>query len=423
MSVLMPYGATLTVEIALSASTGRYGIWGTGRWGSATWGPSETWVDVTQWVRSIETHAAFSRDVASWEAGTATVVLDNRDGRFSPANLSGPYVVGGITSIRPWRAIRIRASYGGAETLPIWRGYVKPWKERYSVAAVGEGDVELTLQCVDEFGSLARFDGYEQPGAGAGELSGLRIHRVLNNAGHSGARDVHPGEVTLQATTLAANCVTELKLTADSEGGSVFVGPDGAVLYRGRHDLIEADRSNTVQVTWGDDTGEMPYTDIEPDFDGDLLVNIAAFARVGSTVQVASRESSRALYGPAQATRTDLICETDAQALELARYAVLRYSEPEQRISRIEVTPLNPDPELTAQLWPLVLGSRHRDLVRIRRQPPGGYVISQDCHIAGIHHRIDPDDWRTSFDLFSAAAYEDVARWGRARWGQSKWFI
>lgn len=56
----------------------------------ATW----VWVDVTQWVRvssGIVTEAGRSDEGARVDPGKCTLTLDNRDGRFSTRNVTGPY--------------------------------------------------------------------------------------------------------------------------------------------------------------------------------------------------------------------------------------------------------------------------------------------------------------------------------------------
>jgi len=57
-----------------------------------------TWTDVSAYVRSASVHRGSSRvdsPTLRYEAGTATLKLDNRDRRFDPTNLAGPYVSGG----------------------------------------------------------------------------------------------------------------------------------------------------------------------------------------------------------------------------------------------------------------------------------------------------------------------------------------
>lgn len=423
MSISWFDGVTITVEAALSADVGTYGAWDADLWNTATWGPGVVWVDVSDYVRSIATQRRFSREVNAWEAGTATLILDNRDGRFSPDNLSGPYVTVGVTQVRPWRPVRIRATYN-AITYNLYTGYALDWVESWTVDRANRGDAIVTVPCVDELARLAAFDGYEQGPAGAGELFGQRIHRLLDNAAYTGSRAIEVGLTTMQATTLAANAVTELKLTADSEGGALFIDSDGTVVGEQQYALMENARSNTIQTTFGDGGGsELKYADVETAYSGDLLTNIAAFGRVGSTQQVAADASSRSLYGDRRQSRTDLICETDAQALALATFVVERFKQPEKRITSILLKPRRSP----SNLYPQVLGRRVRDLVRVVRRPPGGHTVTRDCHIAGISHRITPKAWETTFGLWSATVYRtySASRWDIGTWdsADTSWFF
>lgn len=419
MSIATAYGVTLTVEVALSAATGSYGVWDASLWDSATWGPDVVWTDVSAYVRSITTDRHFSRDVQVWESGTATVELNNSDARFSPSNLTGPYVTAGVTGVRPWRPVRIRAGWAGT-TYDVYRGYAVDWQESYVQPFPGGGGAYMTMQCQDEAGSLARFGGLAVTPVGAGEMSGQRVHRVLSNAGHTGARNVDLGVNTMQATDLSSDAITELKIVADSEGGSLFVARDGTVVFERQTALIENTRSNSIQATFGDGGGaELPYASVTPSYSGSLTINIAAWSRVGGGTQTVTDGTSRALYGDKRLPREDLMCETDPQVAALAAYYLMRYSEPEDRIAAITVKPRTSP----AALFPQVLGREVRDLVRALRRPPGGITISRDCHIAGIAHQITADDWNTSFALWSATPYQSVGRWDVGTWDSSVWFL
>lgn len=412
---------TLTVEIALSAATGTYGAWDTGIWDSSTWGPDVVWTDVSGYVRSAHTERGFSRALQVWQAGTATVVLDNQDGRFSPTNLSGPYVTSGITEVRPLRPIRIRATYS-AVTYPIYQGYVQEWRESWSGGGPGLGDAVATVTCADEFGRLAAVDGMETSAQGGGELSGVRVHRVLDAAGHTGERAIESGENTLQETTLADATLAELESVVVAEGGALYVAADGALTFEGRLALIENSRSLTAQAVFGDDGVDISYVDAEVTYDSDLVVNYAAYTCVGGTVQAVADNTSRALYGDRRQVLTDLTCETDAQALALAQWAVQQYKDPESRFVSIVLMPRrNP-----AVMWPQALAREVRDLVTVNRNPPGGHEISRACHIAGVSHDIaDSTQWTTTFKLWSAELYTQYAlsRWDVGEWDEALWFF
>lgn len=415
-------GVTFTIEAAFSSSTGSYGVWDVGLWDTATWGPDIIWSDITAYVRQLTTARRFSRDLQQWEAGTATLVLDNRDGRFTPDNLSGPYVAAGVTGIRPWRPIRIRATYAGT-TYYMYAGYTRHFKDSWLPGpGTGKGDAVTYLSCVDEIASLTRFDGLEMASQGGGETSGKRIHRILNNAGHTGPRDIDNGVMTMQATTLARNAVEELKLTADSEGGALYVLRDGTVCFDNAYALIENARSNTIQSTFGDAGGsQLGYYATEADDDGDLMKNIVSWARQNGAAVTSTDDSSRSLYGDARSTRTDLMCETDTQVQTLTDLYLARYKAPEVRSSAIELRPLR----APANLLPVVLGREVRDLVRVIRTPPGGFTITRDVYIAGISHAVTPHGWSTRFDLWSSAPYSSYTtdRWDTGLWDTATWFF
>lgn len=394
-------GVTLNLDAALTTASGSYGLFDVGKFDEMTFGPDVVFSDISAYLRGFSTARGFSREMQGWNPGQATFVLDNRKRYFSPSNLSSssPFVVAGVSQIRPLRPFRITATYGGV-TYPLYYGYATEWQETFAAA---HADGYVTVPCEDELSLLAAFDGLEQTPVGAGETSGRRIHRVLDNAGYTGARSVELGQVTLQATTLAANAVTELKLVADSEGGALWAEADGAIVFEQQYALLENSRSNTVQATFGDGSGsELPCSDIALAYSGDMVRNIASFARVGSTEQVTDSPESRQVYRDRRESRTDLLCETDAQVLGLAEWFVERFKDPEERVVRIVVKPRR-DPK---RLFPQVLGRKVRDLVQVVVRPLGGGTITRTCHIAGISHEVSGDDWTTTFDLASASVYQ-----------------
>lgn len=418
MSVTDWGGVTLTLELGLAVPSTTVPLWDVGLWDVALWGPDVTWTDVTGYMRRVSTSRAFSRAAQSWRTGTAEITLDNIDGRFSAANLTGPYVASGRTQIQPGVPVRLTAEYGGV-TYPVWRGYVTRWTETWSGGAPGEGDATTDLSCVDEWSRLERVPGVEVPAAGAGELFGARVHRILDMAGSTAARDIDPGATTMQATTHAQGAVAELDDTARAEGGAVWVDADGTIVAEGRAALIENDRSVTSQATWTDDGTDLSYATAQVAHDDDLVVNYAAYTREGGAMQEVSASASRYRHGWRPDVRTGLICETDAQALQLAQWQITQYQDPEYRFAAITVRP-GYDP---AALWPQVLGRRMRDMVTVVRNPPGGYEISRACHITGVAHTITPDDWTCVLALQSATVYAAYAtsRWDIGLWDEALW--
>lgn len=406
---------SLAVEIAFASGSG-FGVWDESVWDSATWGPDVTWTDVSAYLlheNGINVDRAFSRDLQGWNPGTCSFVLNNTDGRFSPTNLSGPYVTAGVTEVRPWRPVRIRATHvSSGVTYDVFRGYILSWGE---VWERGANLAQTTVSCVDELASLGRFDGFEQAAVGSGDTFGARMHRILNNAGHVGDRNIDVGSHTFQSTTLAGNAVTELKLTADSEGGTLWIDADGTVVGEGQESVLSDSRSNTVQWVLSDSpgAGEYPYRDVDLAYDGDLVENVVSLARSGGTEQSASDLDSRALYGDKRYSRSDLVCSNDTQVAALATLRLLRHVDPELRMTAVHVKA----PRSDTDLFPLILGAKPLDRLRVERTPPGGDAINQQVFVSGIHHRIDTVSWATKFDTSSTTGYpadSEMGIWGVA---------
>jgi len=111
-----------------------------------------TWVDVTSYVREITVRRGRSDEYQDFDAGTASVTLDNRDRRFDPLNTAGPY----FGQLLPRRQIRIRAANtvaGVTTTHDVYRGYVSGWPCRITDAGF---DATVALECFDALGLLAR---------------------------------------------------------------------------------------------------------------------------------------------------------------------------------------------------------------------------------------------------------------------------
>jgi hypothetical protein len=300
-----------------------------------------------------------------------------------------------------------------------FRGYVLAWNESWYR---GVDSSTVGVACVDELGSLARFDGYEQSPVGDGELFGLRMHRILDTAGHGGSRQIEVGEHTMQPTTLAGNCVSELKLVADSEGGTVWVEGDGTIVAEGRDSVFSDSRSNSVQASFGDGDGELPYRDVTLAYDGDIVANVVAFASSGGTAQTVDDLTSRALYGDKRYARSDLVCEGDLYPEILATLWLERHKEPELRFTALQVI-ANGDEH--ASLFPQVLRRKPLDRIEVTKRPPAGDTITREVLIGGVHHRIDSVAWSTVWDLVSTTGYPgadefgvwDVSNWNECVWG------
>ena len=379
---------TITVSMG-TPTTASGAIFDTSVFDTGVFGGDTTFVDITEYVRSASTTRGRSRSTDHFQTGSLTLQLSNRDDRFSPLNLAGPYVLGGITQIRPGVPFKITATWASVE-YPIFYGYADAWDDSY----VGMGkDGITTVTIVDALSVLANFDGLAVASVGAGELASTRISRIALNAGFTGTQILDPGVYTMQATTLSSNALTEAGLTADSDGGYVHADATGALVFLSQTHTTTRARSASSQFTFGTGVGAVRYQQADPTYDATLIYNTVSLTRVGGTTQTVSDATSVARYGSRTYRRADFICSTDTQVAALAAVFLARYKEPEYLISSLTCQgAANP-----AVSWPLILNVQLRDRVTVTITAPGGTAISLQCYVDGITNNITTNGWSMTF--------------------------
>jgi len=365
---------------------------------------AEVWTDITAYARGFTVRRGATRaegPVLRFEAGTASITLDNSDRRFDPTNLAGPYVSAGVTQVTPMRAVRITATYNGT-TYPVFRGYADSWDISYDEPSYST----CVLTATDATKVLSNYDrvALGTP-VGAGEDSGARVDRVLDSVSWpvgSEYRDVAVGDSTLQGTTMDRSAWEELLKVQDSEIGSVYVDAAGRVVFRNRHSLMESTRSATVQGAFGDDVGQLPFVSADTVYDDTTLNNVVRVSNVGGTQQTAEDTSSQQQYLIHTFDRTDLILQTDTEAADYAAFILHQTREPELRVTSLVVDP-HDDPD---DLFPQVLGRDFGDRISLTREPPGGGTLSREVFVIGVSHDIPgPNAWRTTWSLMSATKW------------------
>ena len=398
-------------------------LWDSSLWNTALWGPDQTWTDVTAALLSVDTKRGFSRDSSAWATGSATVTLDNADLLFSEDNAAGTY----FGQLGAGVAIRVRASVtlstAVVVALPMFVGTVDDWDEFYP--ATGAANT-VTLGCQDLFERLASFDGFEQTPAGGNELSGRRMHRVLNNAGWTGGRDIDQGVAALQETTLAANALTEAKLTADSEGGAAWPAADGSFKFRGRYSRLERPGSVTTQVTFTDVAANagLMYSSPRIKSSRDLQKSMVAYARKGGETQRASDPIARATIGDRQLSRTDLMNVDDPSVLSLAQREVALRKGAERRVDGLVFRPnMQRTPADTDAAWAWLSKMSMWDLARVVRTPLPALTIDRQVFVTGISHSVRGSEWVVGLDFQSATVWQSVSsgRFDVGVWDSAVW--
>src|SRR6266498_1199362 len=109
---------------------------------------TQTWTNVTPYVRQLAIRRGRQNELARVEAGTLDLLLDNRDARFNPENAAGPY----FGNLVPKRQIRVWFRSGVTEQL-AFTGFVGGWPQEWPDSGT---DALVRLSAVDLMGILAR---------------------------------------------------------------------------------------------------------------------------------------------------------------------------------------------------------------------------------------------------------------------------
>ncbi|BEP14818.1 hypothetical protein acdb102_31290 [Acidothermaceae bacterium B102] len=114
-------------------------------------GGSYAWVDITDYVSAFDTKRGRNYELDSFQAGTATFILDNSDGRFTPGLAIGAY----YPNILPRRRIRVRSiDPVTSTTYIVFTGFVESWQQTFPGGGPQASQVVCTA--VDGFKQLGQ---------------------------------------------------------------------------------------------------------------------------------------------------------------------------------------------------------------------------------------------------------------------------
>jgi len=246
------------------------------------------------------------------------------------------------------------------------------------------------------------------------QATGSHIGAILDAVGWPvGERNIDTGNSTIQETTPDGNALEWLlRVAEDSEYGLLSISGDGKISFHERHSLWKSPHSIS-RATFGDDVGELPYSDLELTYDDTDLYSAVRVERENGIPQVAVDPTAKERYGPRILPRTGLLINSDGEASDAANYLLSRYKTPGERPERLSVVGGNHD-----GLWVQILSRAvHHDRITIKRRPPGGGegygdVYSEtyggdpsiiDANIEGLSHSvITPNTWQTTWSLVPA---------------------
>lgn len=340
-----------------------------------------SWTDVSAYVLHVSTRRGKATVLASEQAGTCTVTLDNSDQRFDPNNTSSPY----SPNVLPMRRVRVTALYN-AVTYGLFSGFIESWPQPYMGIDVAETAVSAT----DGFKILNL---QKLSATYAQQLSSARATAVLDSVSWPAAdRSIDTGQSTIQAATLVDdNPLSHLLTVADSESGLFFVDRSGNARFISRHGLIGG-VIDTANYTFGDGAGEKAYSDIEIDYDDADIWNDVRVSSQGVATQTATDATSQTAYLVRTLTKSALLLTSTSEQQQYANFLLASYKDPALRVERVSFS--------NVDFWDRVMDRDLGSKVVVTRDPPGsGNTISQSSYVEGIGWDISPNGWRCTWNL------------------------
>lgn len=256
--------------------------------------------------------------------------------------------------------------------------------------------------------STAQVAAHYQRGIGyLGEKSGARALRLLTQYWSTNiVTDTGKTSMAADFSYSGRSMLDVLQEIAETESGLVWVDSAGLVHQDSRETRYTAATSATSQFTFGENTGagELPYEELEYDYDPTYVYSEADLTAGGSGLQLPPviNATSQAAYGQRILSKT-LQMQNDWDVNQAGQYFVRRYAKPAgaagtgtpPRISKMTLNPAA-NPALFAAVLSMDIGTR----ITVKRRT-NAVTISGDYYIEQVNHDAsgDASSWKTDLQL------------------------
>lgn len=227
-----------------------------------------------------------------------------------------------------------------------------------------------------------------------GDTSGTRIGRILDLVEWPSAlRDIDNGEVTLGNADLNGVApLGYLQLIEQTEGGRLFMGQDGSVVF---HDGSTVRADTTASAVFSDDGADVNYLYGSLRYSKGFLnlYNHAVVQRKYGVPQEAIDATSVASYGTQTKSQSGLLMRDDGLARSRAEQTVLRWKEPQTWVDSFKV-----QPQQKSSTWQQTLALELGEHIELEVTPVGvGSQASIEMDLDRLVERITPSIYEFEF--------------------------
>ena len=417
MSVAFDSNVDITVEIGFD---------------SDPFDESQSFTDVSQYVRQFTTNRGRVNELGQFGAGSAQILLSNTDNRFNPSQTTYYYDSANSRSkIQPLKRVRISATYSSS-TYVLFEGFL----DTIPVVFTAQGqDSVVTFRATDAFkifqsgvldsrswrigragfselGSSTRL-GYND----TQELSSDRVTRILNAIGFpSNRRDILTGTNNVVSQSVTDNILTALREVETAENAQFFISADGKATFRNRDYRLSNTKALNVQGTFSNTGTDLPYVDVSLSLDDNEIVNLYEWTREGGSTQYASDGDSVSRFTAFTSTQST-INVSDADVLSIIQQKVAETAIPIVRIDKLTVNPRD-----NTGLWTQVLDREFGDRIKVKIQDPSGTTIEDELLIESIQHTVNGSSQSWSWSATLSPAGSSAWILGSAKLGEGTRF-
>lgn len=368
IAVSFDFSSGATFGFPFTIGDVKNGIIGVSQLASST--VPEPIVDLTPDVRQITITRGRNVIRDQYEAGTAVIKVYDPTGAWNPQNVSSPY----YPFLTPLRKVRISATTATTQKF-LFSGYTTEYRYYYDQAE-NMGYVDIYVSDAFRLYQLSQVTAVT--GATAGQDTGTRIGKILDAISFPASmRTLATGNSLCQAdpgTNRAS--LSALKNAEFSEQGAFYIDGSGNAIFKNRNSVVSSIAATPIEFN---QTTGIPYRNLVFAFDDKLIINQAQMTRVGGTMQSAQNATSIAKYFAHGYNQTDLVIDTDANALNIASTYVATRAETTIRIDAMTVDLLDP-----AVPTDTMIGLDYFDNCKITNVQPDGSTIVKTLQVQGL---------------------------------------
>jgi len=375
ISVSFDFSSGATFGYPFTIGDVKYGVLGTGTLASSS--VPEPIIDLTDNVYQISIKRGRNIMRDTYEAGTCIVRVLDPLSYFNPQNTASPYY-GYLT---PLRKLRVSATVNGVGYF-LFSGYTNNYKYTYPV---NQDTGYVDIECTDAFRLMQLANVTTVATTPSGQDTGTRIGKILDQVQWpTSMRSIDTGDTTCVADPATARTSLDaLKNAEFSEQGAFYINSAGTAVFKSRTNVIKAYGDTPIAFN---QTSGIPYRNLQYAFDDKLIVNSAGMTRVGGTQQVSENATSIAKYFPHQSNQSNLVCETDTDALNIARVYVSTRQETTIRIDSMVVDLID-----TSVPTATMLNLDYFSNLAITNTQPDGSTIAKTLQCQGLAWDITPN--------------------------------